>query len=77
MKTLSTEILVIGGGAAGLSAAAEAAAAGAKVMVADIDSEALQTVLDGLPGDGHPREAGASWGRRPSGPSMTTKGVAP
>ena len=37
MKTLSTEILVIGGGAAGLSAAAEAAAAGAKVMVAESD----------------------------------------
>ena len=35
MKTLSTEILVIGGGAAGLSAAAEAASAGAKVMVVE------------------------------------------
>ena len=37
MKRLETEILVIGGGAAGLSAAAEAAAAGAKVMVAESD----------------------------------------
>ncbi|MFA7364099.1 MAG: FAD-dependent oxidoreductase [Aminobacteriaceae bacterium] len=37
MKTLSTEILVIGGGAAGLSAAAEAASAGAKVMVIESD----------------------------------------
>ena len=37
MKTLSTEILVIGGGAAGLSAAAEAAGAGARVMVVESD----------------------------------------
>ena len=37
MKELSTDILVIGGGAAGLSAAAEAASAGAKVMVVESD----------------------------------------
>lgn len=37
MSTLSTEILVIGGGAAGLSAAAEAAAAGARVTVMESD----------------------------------------
>ncbi|MGI6784275.1 MAG: NAD(P)/FAD-dependent oxidoreductase [Aminivibrio sp.] len=37
MKTLSTEILVIGGGAAGLSAAAEAAGAGASVTVIESD----------------------------------------
>lgn len=37
MKRLETEILVIGGGAAGLSAAAEAAAAGARVMIMESD----------------------------------------
>ena len=37
MKEFSTDILVIGGGAAGLSAAAEAACAGAKVMVVESD----------------------------------------
>ena len=37
MKKLSTEVLVIGGGAAGLSAAAEAASAGAKVLVVESD----------------------------------------
>lgn len=37
MKTLTTDILVIGGGAAGLSAAAEAAAAGLKVTVVESD----------------------------------------
>jgi sarcosine oxidase subunit alpha len=37
VKTLSADILVIGGGAAGLSAAAEAAAAGAKVLILESD----------------------------------------
>lgn len=37
MKDLSTDILVIGGGAAGLSAAAEAASAGAEVLVIESD----------------------------------------
>lgn len=37
MKKLSTEVLVVGGGAAGLSAAAEAASAGAKVLVVESD----------------------------------------
>ena len=37
MKKIAPEILVIGGGAAGLSAAAEAASAGAKVLVVESD----------------------------------------
>lgn len=37
MRHLNTDILVIGGGAAGLCAAAEAAAAGARVLVAESD----------------------------------------
>ena len=37
MKELNTDILVIGGGAAGLSAAAEASSAGAKVMIIESD----------------------------------------
>lgn len=37
MKEFSTDILIIGGGAAGLSAAAEASAAGAKVTVIESD----------------------------------------
>jgi len=37
MRELSTEILVIGGGAAGLSAGAEAASAGAKVLLVESD----------------------------------------
>lgn len=37
MKTISTDVLVIGGGAAGLSAAAEAAAVGAQVTVVESD----------------------------------------
>jgi sarcosine oxidase subunit alpha len=37
MRKLSTDILVIGGGAAGLSAAAEAASAGAGVLVVESD----------------------------------------
>jgi len=37
IKTLNADILVIGGGAAGLSAAAEAAAAGAQVMILESD----------------------------------------
>lgn len=37
MKQTATEVLVIGGGAAGLSAAAEAASAGAKVLVVESD----------------------------------------
>ena len=36
-KTLATDILVIGGGAAGLSAAAEAASAGANVLILESD----------------------------------------
>ena len=37
VKTLTTDILVIGGGAAGLSAAAEAAGAGAQVLIIESD----------------------------------------
>ncbi len=37
MKEMTTDILVVGGGAAGLSAAAEAASAGAKVTVVESD----------------------------------------
>ena len=37
MKSLQTDILVVGGGAAGLSAAAEAASAGAKVLLVESD----------------------------------------
>lgn len=37
MRLLETDLLVVGGGAAGLSAAVEAAAAGAKVLVAESD----------------------------------------
>ena len=37
VKTLNTDILVVGGGAAGLSAAAEAASAGAEVLIVESD----------------------------------------
>jgi sarcosine oxidase subunit alpha len=37
VKTITADILIVGGGAAGLSAAAEAASAGAKVLILDSD----------------------------------------